>query len=203
MKDATLWVLCLVLLAGCLGEDAPAPKDIANWTTLADGGATLGNPDAKVTIVEFSDFECPFCSKFHKKTMPALREKYIDAGKARIVFRNFPLEFHASAMKAAEAVECAGVQGRFWQMADKAFDNQADLTRDNYRTWAGEIGVEDVAFSQCLDTDMKLTKVKNDIKDADDIGVRSVPTFFINGRVVEGAQEPEIFERIIDEELNK
>jgi protein-disulfide isomerase len=203
MKLLIALLAAVAVLTGCIGDDAPAPKNITNWTNLADQGASIGPEGAKVTVVEFSDFECPFCARFHKNTMPQIKERYIDSGKVRLVFRNYPLEIHASAVLAAQAVECAGGQGRFWQMADKAFDNQADLSKEKFKTWAADLGVEGEAFNQCIETDMTLSKVRKDMKDADDAGVRSVPTFYINGRVVEGAQEYEVFERIIDEELAK
>ena len=161
-------------------------------------GIARGPADAKVTIVEFSDFECPFCSKA-KLTVDKVMESY--AGKVKLVFRHYPLPMHPNAPKASEAALCAGDQGKFWEMHDKLFENQRALGVDALKGYAKAVGVDEAKFTACLDSGEKAASVAEDVKAATEAGVNSTPTFFINGRELSGAQPEEEFKRVIDEEL--
>lgn len=167
-----------------------------------------GDPNAPVTIVEFSDFQCPFCGRWTRQTYPAL-EKYIKEGKVKLVFKHLPLPFHRYAQKAAEAAECAGKIGgkeKFWAMHDKIFfegQPQGKLDVESLKQFAKEIGLNEKRFSQCLDTGETAELVRQDYAEASQLGVRGTPTFFINGRIVRGAQPTFVFERIIQEELER
>lgn len=161
-------------------------------------GPSRGPDDAKVTIVEFSDFECPFCSKA-KNTVDKVMEAY--PGKVKLVFRQYPLPMHPNAPKAAEAALCAGDQGKFWEMHDKLFENQRALNAESYKSYATALGLDDAKFTACMDSGEKAKIVAEDMKAGDEVGVGSTPTFFINGRELSGAQPEEEFKRIIDEEL--
>lgn len=145
-----------------------------------------GNKNAKVEIIEYSDFECPFCLK-HRATMDEIYKNYKD--KAKFVFRHYPLSFHENAFKAAMAVECAGEQGKFWEMHDKAFDaNQATtMSVDTWKVAAKKLGLDTKKFNACLDGDKYADKINNDIKEGSASGVSGTPATFINSEMVSGA----------------
>lgn len=163
-------------------------------------GPSRGPADAKVTIVEFSDFECPFCGR-GEEAVTQVMEKY--AGKVRVVFRHFPLSFHANAPKAAEASMCADEQGKFWEMHKVLFANRTALTVEDLKKHAGSIGLDQAKFDSCLDTGAKKSLVDADTKAGGEVGVTGTPAFFINGKLLSGAQPFSEFEKIIDAELKK
>ena len=163
-------------------------------------GPSRGPADAKVTIVEFSDFECPFCSKA-EDSVSTVMEKY--AGKVRLVFRHFPLSFHPNAPKAAEAAACANDQGKFWEMHKQLFANQKALSVDELKQHAVAIGLEKGKFDECLDSGKNKGLVEADTKAGSDVGVSGTPAFFINGKLLSGAQPASEFEKVIDAELKK
>ncbi len=176
----------------------------------ADDDAFLGKKDAPVTIIEFSDFQCPFCRKFAEDTLPQLKKEYVDTGKARLVYRDFPLSFHPGAIPAAQGAECAKEQGKFWQMHDTIFAEQAkqgsgtvQFTVDDIKKWAVQAGVNATKFNQCLDSGKYKQEVEKDMADGTAAGVSGTPATFVNGRAVVGAQPFSAFKAIIDEELKK
>lgn len=160
-----------------------------------------GNTNAPVTIVEFSDFECPYCGKFYSESLGLIRANYIDTGKANFVFMHFPLGFHPDAMPTAVASECAGDQGKFWEMHDKIFEGQSSLGKDNYLEWAGELGLNVDIFSACLISGKHDAKINSDSAYGSSIGISGTPGFFINGVKVEGALPYSSFQQIIESEL--
>jgi protein-disulfide isomerase len=168
----------------------------------ADDDDVLGDEDAPVTIIEFSDYECPFCARFYSQTLPAIKEKYIDTGKAKLIFRDFPLGFHADAQKAAEAAECAGEQGKYWEMHDKIFENQQAIDVASLKQYAGDIGLNATAFDQCLDSGAMADEVKKDLADGQAYGISGTPSFFINGVALVGAQPFSAFEQVIESQLS-
>ena len=163
-------------------------------------GPMRGPTDAKVTIVEFSDFECPFCSKA-EESVNQVMEKY--AGKVKLVFRHYPLSFHPHAPKAAEAAACANDQGKFWEMHKQLFANQKALSVDELKQHAVAVGLDKAKFDECLDTGKNKALVEADTKAGSDVGVTGTPAFFINGKLISGAQPASEFEKIIDAELKK
>lgn len=176
----------------------------------ADDDAFLGKKDAPVTIIEFSDFQCPFCRKFAEDTLPQLKKEYVDTGKARLVYRDFPLSFHPAAIPAAQGAECAKEQGKFWQLHDIMYAEQAkqgsgtvQFTADDVKKWAVQAGVNAEKFNQCLDSGKYKQEVEKDIADGTAAGVSGTPATFVNGRAVIGAQPFAAFKVIIDEELKK
>lgn len=179
---------------------------------LADDDPFLGSPDAPVTLVEFSDFQCPFCRKLFRETLPQIEEKYIKTGKIRFVYRDFPLtSIHEMAQKYAEAGECADDQGKFWKMHDKIFEEQEkvgastiyDYTVADVKRWAREIGLDGSQFDQCLDSDKYFEEVQKDFRDGELAGVQGTPGTFVNGRLIPGAVPFVKFEAVIEEELKK
>lgn len=161
-----------------------------------------GGKDAKVTIVEFSDFQCPFCAK-GADILNQLKKKY--GNKIKVVFKNFPLPFHNHAEDAAVAGLCANEQGSnyFWKMHDQMFANQDALDNDGLKKTAKKIGLKMDQFEKCLSEKKYLSQVKSDMEEGRKIKVKSTPTFFINGQLINGAQPVEVFSEIIDEELSR
>ncbi len=138
-----------------------------------------GDKDAKVTIVEFSDFQCPFCERFFTQTLSSIEENYVDTGKVKFVFKDFPLGFHQNAQKAAEATECADEQGKFWEMHDKIFENQQSLGVDNYKQWAKDLGLDTDNFDKCLDDGITASEISDDMSDGQKTGISGTPGFLI------------------------
>jgi predicted DsbA family dithiol-disulfide isomerase len=153
---------------------------------------------AEVTVVEFSDFQCPFCARV-TPTLKRLEEKYKD--RVRIVFRDYPLPMHRDAPKAAEAARCAAEQGKFWEMHDALFANQKELGVADLKRHATRIGADAPAFDACLDSGKTADAWRADLKDGEAYGVSGTPTFFVNGRVLSGTPSFEAFAEVIDEEL--
>jgi protein-disulfide isomerase len=168
----------------------------------ADDDAVLGDKDAPVTIIEFSDYECPFCSRFWSDTLPQLKREYIDTGKVKLVYRDFPLSIHPNAQIAAEAAECAGEQGKYWEMHDQIFENQGQLGEGALKQWALGLGLDSGKFNSCLDSGKFTSEVQKDLADGSAVGASGTPTFFINGRKIVGAQPFSAFKAIIDSELD-
>ena len=169
-----------------------------------DDDAFLGNENAPVIIIEFSDYECPFCARFYINTLPSLKKEYIDTGKVKLVYRDFPLGFHQNAQKAAEASEVArelGGDDAFWEMHDKIFENQQAISEQDLVKYAKEIGLNENKFKEILTSGKYRNEVQNDFKEGQEAGVQGTPTFFINGKILVGAQPFEAFKQIIDEEL--
>jgi len=165
----------------------------------SDVNPRKGDPaTAPVTIVEFSEFQCPYCSRV-LPTMDKIQETYGD--KVAIVFRDYPLPMHKEAPKASEAGHCANEQGKFWEMHDVLFQNQRALQVDKLKGYAAQIGLDQAVFDECLDSGKHAATVEADTKAGAAVGVRGTPAFFINGQFINGAQPFENFQKIIDEEL--
>ena len=162
----------------------------------------LGDPNAPVTIVEFSDFECPFCARFYSQTYKLIKEDYIDTGKANIVFRDFPLAFHPQAEPAAIAAECAHEQGKFWEFHDLIFENQARLSPSAYLGWAEDLELDMDQFSDCVDSQKYKSEVAKDYNDGGRLGITGTPGFFVNGELITGAQPYSVFAQAIEAQLN-
>ncbi|MBU0661983.1 DsbA family protein [Candidatus Micrarchaeota archaeon] len=182
---------------------APAAAAAPKQNVSADDDAVLGNANAPVEIIEFSDYECPFCSRFVTQTLPEIKTKYIDTGKVKLIYRDFPLEFHADAQKAAEAAECAEEQGKYYEMHDAIFENQQAIGVSSLKAYAAQIGLDTAKFDACLDTGAMAAEVKKDAADGSAAGVSGTPTFFINGTKIVGAQSFSAFESAIEIELAK
>jgi len=172
---------------------------------------TKGNGTAKVAVIEFSDYQCPFCSRYSKDTLPQIAADYIATGKIRYVFRDLPLSFHKQAFKAAEAAHCAGAQGKFWEMHDALFQNQSALAPEQLATHAKTVGVDDAQFTQCLDSGKFAADINKDIADAGAAGITGTPAFLVgviqpDGRVkvvkkLSGAKPYAEFKAAIDSVL--
>lgn len=164
----------------------------------ADDDPFKGGANAPITIVEFSEFQCPYCSRA-QVTLKEIEETYGD--QIKLVFRDFPLDFHQNAQKAAEASGCAGEQDKFWEMHDKLFANQRALEVDAMKGYAAELGLDTTKFNECLDSGRRAAEVAKDTEDGKAAGVTGTPAFFINGQMVAGALPVETFRSILDAEL--
>ncbi len=168
----------------------------------------LGKNNAKVTMIEFSDFECPFCKRYFDETLSQIIKDYVDTGKVKMYYRHFPLDFHPAAMPSALASECANEQGKFWEYHDKVFTEQdkiagktTDLINAQLKSFAQELGLNTSRFGSCLDNAKYQANVDADLNDGRTAGVSGTPTFFINGNRIVGAQPYSAFKAIIDQEL--
>jgi protein-disulfide isomerase len=157
-----------------------------------------GAASAPVTIIEFSDYQCPFCARVNP-TLEQVRKTYGD--KVKIVFKDFPLPNHAQAPKAAEAAHCAGEQGKYWEMHDQLFANQRALNVPDLKQYAAGLGLDAAKFNQCLDSGKHAGLVAAGTAQGEKMGVNSTPTLYINGRPLIGAQPFDAFKAVIDEEL--
>lgn len=167
----------------------------------------LGDASAPVLIVEWADFQCPFCGRLHSDVFSPVREQYIQEGKVRWAYRDFAFLGQES-VDAAMAARCANEQGKFWAYHDHLFENQAGenqntFSRDNLKRFARELGLDTAQFNTCLDSDKYEDAVAADTNAGRDAGVSGTPTTFVNGRMLSGAQPLANFTKIIDEELNK
>lgn len=176
-----------------------APQ-VTRYDVPADGFPSIGPENAPIVIVEFSDFQCPFCKRFFDETYQQLLTAYPD--KIRFVFRHLPLtSIHPEAFPSAEASMCANDQNSFWEFHDKVFENQDKLGRELYMQIANGLNLDMTEFENCIKTGKFKAMVQQDSDFAVNMGVKSTPTFFINGLAVVGAQPIEAFKQIIDMEL--
>ncbi len=157
-----------------------------------------GGTKAPVTIIAFSDYECPFCGRA-EGVVGQVMKTYGD--KVRLVFRDYPLPMHPHAHEAAIAANCANAQGKFWDYHDKLFSNQTALEENNLKQYAKDLGLDEGKFSQCLSDKSIEAAVQKDMDDGSKVGVTGTPAFFINGRMLSGAQPFEKFKEVIDDEL--
>jgi len=159
-----------------------------------------GPEDAAITIVEFSDYECPFCTKWHVEVWPRLQQAFPD--QVKLVYRDFPLtSIHSNAVRAAEAANCAHEQNAFWEYNELLFQAPNGLGENALKKYAANLNLEIQAFTECLESRRYKNEVEADFKYATTLGVRSTPTLFINGIPVVGAQPFEVFQEIIQKEL--
>jgi protein-disulfide isomerase len=181
--------------------DAPpteAPQ-FQRYNIPVNDSYALGPTDAPITIVEFSDYQCPFCRRWHDEVYEPLLAAY--PGKIKFVYRHLPLtSIHPDAFPAAEAAMCAGEQDSYWQFHEKLFSTES-LGRNNFVQYARDLGLDVQAFEACVDERKYQEQVQADVDFAVDLGVRSTPTFFINGLAIVGAQPLEVFQQVIDKEL--
>jgi protein-disulfide isomerase len=186
----------------------------ADATISLVGAKVRGNASAKVMLLEFSDYQCPFCGRHYRETMPLLQKEYIDTGKIRYAFRDFPIEsLHREAIKAHEAVNCAADQNKYWPMHDRLFANPRPLGPDQLRAHASAVGLELGAFQQCLDSGKHAQTVQQGIAAAVGAGASGTPAFFLGlvdqsgqslkaSRFISGAQPFARFKQEIDAMLS-
>jgi protein-disulfide isomerase len=182
--------------AAAPGGGATAGIDLTDGVDVSND-PVLGPADAPITIVEFSDFECPFCARFARETAPALRRQYGD--QIRWIFVNYPLRsIHPNAYEAALAGECATEQDRFWPFYDALFSGRHTLSGSGYEEAAEAIGLDEERFQACYRNADHADEVALDVKEGEKFYILGTPTFYVNGKRMEGAQRPEAFAAVID-----
>lgn len=179
--------------------EAEPSGDVSKLNSVLAQAYSTGPDNAKVTLIEVSDFQCPYCQR-HVATMDQIMKDY--AGKVKRVWINFPLtSIHPYAMKAAEAGECAGEQGKFWEMHDKIFTNQSAITEDDLKGYAQDLGLNTTKFNSCLDDGKYTSKIQQQMAAAQAAGVTGTPGTFVNGELVKGAYPFDTFKQLIDTAL--
>ena len=138
-----------------------------------------GDAKATVALIEFSDYQCPFCGRYTKDTLPQIESEYVETGKVKYVFRDLPLDFHKNAFKAAEATHCAGEQGKFWEMHTLLFQNQAALGPEQLPAHAKTLGLGEEKFQECLASGRFAADIRKDIADAGAVGISGTPSFLL------------------------
>lgn len=194
------WAALIILIGFIAWSLIPGGSNpTADYTPLLPQAEhAKGNLDSDIIMTEFSDFECPFCGRFFRDTHPQILSEYVDTNEIKFVYKHFPLtQIHNFAMKSAEASECAADQGKFWEMHDILFERQPQLAPRALKQYAEEIGLDTIAFNNCLDSGVMVSRVRADMQEALKLGVRSTPTFFINEQKIEGAQPFSAFEPLL------
>lgn len=198
------------LLAARPAAPVAGPDKALDAIINVAGEPFKGKKDAKLTLVEFSEYQCPFCGRHVRDTYPTLDKEYVQTGKVKYVFRDLPLEsIHKNAFKAAEATHCAGEQGKFWELHDRLFENQKALEPASLTTYAQAIGVDAKKFQACLDGGKYAADIRKDMADAAKYGITGTPTTVIgltepNGstikvlKVLRGAQPIAAFKDALD-----
>jgi len=197
-----------------LQNQLPTKQPTVPVKISADNDPIIGSPDAPITIIEFSDFQCPFCARFHTQTLPLILEEYIEEGKVKLVFRDFPIQsIHPNAVPASIAAECANEQGKFREMHDMLFENQNEWNKQEtvdalslFSQYAAEMQLEQEVFDSCLTSGKYIEEIRKDLDDGRDYGVSGTPGFFVGNDQVgyvelRGAQPFDSFKKIIDSQL--
>ncbi len=186
--------------ASATAEAGQVPQQVKRYNVTVDDDPVLGSEKAPITIIEFSDYQCPFCQRWQQEVLPQIEKNYGD--KVRFVYRDFPLyEIHPEAEPAAIAADCAGEQKKYFAFHDLLFSGQKELGKDTYIAYAQALKLNMDAFQKCIGEQRYQNEVKADYDSARQIGVQSTPTFFINGLAVVGAQPYDVFKQVIDLEL--
>lgn len=185
------------LACGYLLWGSRATSAAANPVSRDD--PSQGPSDAPVTIVEFSDYQCPYCKIWHDEVLPLILAEYSD--QVRYIYRDYPLSGHPEAQPAAEAANCAGEQDAYWEFHDAIFSGEYGYGRSAYVQYARDLGLDAEAFNECLNSGRFQDEILGDFRDGIRLGVNSTPTFFVNDTQVLGAQPFEVFQQIIEAEL--
>ncbi len=194
---------------------AAGPDQAMNAMITTEGDPSKGNKNAKLTLIEFSEYQCPFCGRHVRDTYPQLDKEYIQTGKVKYVFRDLPLEsIHKNAFKAAEASHCAGEQNKYWEMHDRLFANQNSLEPAMLTAHAQAVGADTKKFQACLDSGKYASDIRKDIAEANKYGITGTPTSVIGLtqpgdpkikvlKVIRGAQNISAFKETLDNLLNE
>ena len=198
-----------------LEKQLPANQPNIPLEISADNDPIIGNPDAPITIIEFSDFQCPFCARFHIQTLPTIMEEYIEKGDVKLVFRDFPLQsIHPNAVPASVAAECANEQGKFKEMYHMLFKKQKEWSNletsyaiVSFNQYASEMQLDEEKFNLCLKNGKYIEEIQKDLNEGRTYGVTGTPGFFIGNEKIgfvelKGAQPFESFKKIINSQLD-
>jgi protein-disulfide isomerase len=191
--------------------EAQNPQKPQNLTVKGAVHHPLGKVDAPLTLVAFTDYQCPFCQRFEENTFPEIKKNYIDTGKVRYILRDLPLDFHPYALKAAQSVRCAGDQGKYWEMNQLVFKNQKKIDNDALAGYAKDLSLDGDAFRSCMSDGRHLKEIRDEARYAQSLGITGTPTFVlgkaagntVTGQVIVGAQPLATFEAAIKGMLQK
>ena len=186
---------------------APAPENVKVSST----GFSIGRSDAPLTLIEFADYQCPFCRQFNTAVYERLKTKYIDTGKVRFVSRDLPLDFHSNALNASVSSRCAGEQNKFWAMREQLISHADKLEAAQITGYAQSVGLDMSKFQSCVDSGKYVPAIRADIAEASSVGILGTPSFVLGktaaaefeGVKLVGAQPFEVFEKAILEQLAK
>jgi len=188
--------------------------DVPNVVLPIDGYPSKGSQSAKLILVEFTDYQCPFCGRHFQQTSPQIERDYVNTGRIKYVVRDFPLEsIHKDALKAAEAAHCAREHGQYWQMHDRLFNSQNALAADHLSAYAGALGLDVQSFRRCLDSNQYSAKIRQDLVDAQKVGVQATPSSLLGVaepggssvkvvKMIAGAHPYTVFKEAIDSLLS-
>ena len=191
---------------------APAPPPVIEKVVSIDDDPIKGDKNAPITIIEFSDYECPFCKRSYDNVITQIDKEYISKGKVRLVFRDYPLPFHKKAIPAAIAANCAGEQGKYWEVHDFMFENPDKLDAASVISSAAGIGLDKAKFEACINDKSKEKEIEKDVEDGQKYGVRGTPSYFIGkttdgdeitGTFIRGAQPYIVFKELIEKHLKE
>lgn len=194
------------------GSATAKPQQQKPVQVTISGQPVLGSQDAELVLVEFSDYQCPYCRRFHLNTFPRIRKNYIDTGRLRYVAMDLPLSFHANAKTAANAAHCAGDQGKFWELRHLLIENAAKLTRVDIESYAAQLQIDMPLFRQCLNEETHQPGIDKDMLSAEKAGISGTPSFVlgrdagttaVKGKKLVGAQPYASFELLIEGLLKK
>ncbi len=198
-----------------LQNQLPAKQASPPVKISVDNDPIIGNPDAPITIIEFSDFQCPFCARFHTQTLPLILEEYIEQGKVKLVFRDFPIQsIHPNALPASVAAECANDQNKFREMHDVLFEKQNEWNKletvdalSMFSQYTANMQLDQDIFESCLTSGKHIPEIQKDLNDGRDYGVTGTPGFFVGNEKIgftelKGAQPFDSFKKIIDAQLD-
>ncbi len=182
-------------------------QPVATWKDAEEVGMAVGDPKAPVTVVEFADLACPYCAYMALKVFPAVKPSYIETGKVRWIFVDFPLPSHRNSFTAAVLTHCAGEQGKYWDLQERFFERMNDWAHEQdpvpaLLSIAEELNLDTKALKACLESGVYTDRVKKSQQYGLQMGIRATPSFFINGRFVEGAMPLERFQALLDEMLS-
>jgi protein-disulfide isomerase len=204
-----------LLQEGAKAAPAPsAPKPFEPRDVSIAGAPVMGDSDARVTLIEYSDYQCPFCARHSRQTMPDIIKNYISAGKVKFVMREFPIpNLHPRAKAASNAALCAGEQGKYWEMHDVLFANQRKMSDEDLLSYGASIDLEAAQFGDCIKQGTHSDQVNKDIEEGQELGVRGTPSFVLGltdpgdpntikvSKFVRGAQAYDAFAKEIDDLL--
>ena len=203
-----------LLKSGAAAPKAPAAKPFEPRDVMITGAAVMGEANARVTLIEYSDYQCPYCSRHSKQTMPEIIKNYVNEGKVKFLMREFPIpSLHPRATAASEAALCAGNQGKYWEMSDALFSNQRKLSDEDLLGYASEIGLDTDEFNSCFAQKEYAEQINKDVQEGQQMGVRGTPSFVLGltdpadsnkikvTKFVRGARDYATFSKEIEELL--
>lgn len=195
------------LQAQSSGNNSSGPQAVDKNAFAMNNAHVRGNPDARVSIVEFADFQCPFCGRHHQLVAPTILQEYVDKGKAKYVYKHLAF-LGPESVYAAVASECAGNQGKFWEYHDYLFEhqqgeNEGAFTKDKLLAFGETMNLDMTQFEKCLTNDETVARVRADTEEAQKFGVSSTPTFFVNGKPMVGLKSPDEFRAAIEQALSE